>query len=263
MEGAVQIPEGYSVAIETTAGGGGWTDLGLTMEGGEVALSYDKIDITSSVGTPVYSAIKNMIAKISISLIQLEQNNLAKLLGGISTVTPVAGDPVPITGETLVANAWDFNTFYPFEHQSGDGTVPTSISATNTGGTPVAGTDYFVTESGDGSGIWGVVIIDTDQTAKTANFVLAYTYTPSVSITHSVGSKSIEMVPRALKIYNTKVSFELYSVTNDGGMVWSFPRSDDDNPVTMSLELTAKVDTTRSDKDQLFKITDTWGVAGI
>jgi hypothetical protein len=220
--------------------------------------------VVGSAGQAIKSFIKNMKAKLTFNLIQLDLFRLEKLLSGTATYTPVAGSPVGVTGEILVANAWEFDTFYPFAHQSGDGTIPTSISATNTGGTPVAGTDYIVTENGGGSGIWGVVIIDTAQTAKTANFVLAYTYTPNASKTLSVGSDSIEIVPRLVRIRKLLATGKywtaiIYSATNEGGLSFPFPRSDEDNPATMTITMMGSIDTTRTDKDQLFKITDEYG----
>ena len=90
------------------------------------------------------------------------------------------------------------------------------------------------------------------------------TETAGVSKSLSLGSNSVEITPRALRISKNLgteadpelFSVEIYSAINEGGLSLAFPRYDEDDITTLEITLTGQLDTTRSDLDQLLKITD-------
>ena len=263
---SVHLPVGYEVAIQTDpATPDVYTDLGVTMNEGSLAFSYDSVKITGSKAEGVLNYNKNMALEATFTLLQQDLNNINKLMTGTTSYAAVAGTPVAGATQTLVANAWSFDKFYPFEHQQGTGVVPTAISLANDGAI-VEQTDYFIMQ--DASGKWGFMVIDTVDTDTAFNLVATYTYTPSASRTLSAGSSSVDIVPRSLRIrklldtgkYWTMI---IYAAVNSGGLNFSLPRYDADEPSVLEVVMTGQLDTARADLDQLFKITDEYGIEDI
>jgi hypothetical protein len=262
---SVHLPVGYKVEVETTAGSGTYTDLGVTMNEGTLNFTYDAVKVTGSKAENVLNFFKNMQLEASFTLLQQELSNIHKLMSGATTYAVVAGTPVVGATQTLVANAWDYKKFYAFEHQQGAGTVPSTISAVNDGAI-VADTDYYITQ--DEAGKWGFVVIDTVDTDKAYNLVFTYTYTPNASRTLSAGSASIDVLARSFRI--SKVldtgktwTMVIYAGVNTAGLSFSLPRYDSDEPSILECTITGQLDTTRTDLDQLFKITDEFGITDI
>jgi hypothetical protein len=261
----VHLPAGYKVEIETTAGSGTYTDLGVTMADGSLSWTYDTGKITGSRAEPIKNYYKNMKMEAAFSLAQLDLANIDKLMGGATAYTAQAGTPVAGATYTLVANGWAFDTFYPFPHQQYNGVVPTSISADN-GGAIAEQTDYFVMQ--DDAGVWGFMVIDTAATATTVNLVVTYSYTPATSRTLTGGSASVDITARAMKMSKELDTgkwwtMTIYAAVNTAGLNFSLPRYDADDISTLEVTMEGQLDTTRSDLDQLFSIVDQYGATGI
>jgi hypothetical protein len=261
----VHLPAGYKVEIETTAGSGTFTDLGVTMADGSLAWTYDTLKITGSRAEAIKNAYKNMKMEASFSLAQLDLANIAKLTGGATAYTAQIGTPVVGATYTLVADTWEYNTFYPFPHQQYDGVVPTTISAANDGAI-VADTDYYIMQGDDG--LWGFMVLDTVDTDNAYNLVFTYSYTPATSRTLTGGSASVDIAARAMKISKELDTgkwwiMTIYAAVNTAGLTFTLPRYDADDISTLDVTMEGQLDTTRTDLDQLFSIVDQYGAAGI
>lgn len=261
---SVHLPVGSKVEIETTAGGGTYTDLGVTMNETTLAVTYDQIKVTGSRAEGVLNFFKNMSIEATFSLLQIELSNIHKLMSGSTAYATVAGSLVTGHVQTLVANTWEREKFIPFDQQQGAGTVPASIVVTNPS-TLTNDTDYIIVQ--DASGVWGIIVLDTKGTL-TNNLVFTYNYTPSASRTLSMGSPSIDVTARALRVSKELDSGKwwtmvIYAAVNTSGLSFSMPRYDADEPSILEVTMTGQLDTTRSDLDQLFKITDEFGITDI
>ncbi len=263
---AVHLPVGYEVAIQTDpAVPDVYTDLGVTMNEGSLAFSYDAVKVTGSRAEGVLNFFKNMVMEAAFTLMQQELSNIAKLLSGAGSYAVVAGTPVVGATQTLVALAWAFDKFYAFEHQQGAGTVPTAVSVVNNGALAEQ-TDYFIMQ--DASGKWGIMVIDTAATDVAYNLVITYTYTPAAKRTLSAGSASVDVTPRSLRIRKLLDTGKywtmyIYAAVNSGGLSFSLPRYDADEPSILEVTMSGQLDTARSDLDQLFKIEDEFGITDI
>lgn len=263
---SVHLPVGYKVEIETTPGSGTFTDLGVTMNEGSLNFTYDAIKVTGSRAEGVLNFFKNMSLEASFSLLQQELSNIHKLMSGATDYSVVNDTPVAAT-DSYDAAAWAAEKFYAFEHQSGDGTVPTSITVECPLLTTLTeDTDYIVMQ--DSSGKWGVYFIDTVATDPTKAMEINYTYTPSASRTLTAGSSSVDISTRVMKISKELDTgkwwtMTVYAAVNTSGLSFSLPRYDSDEPSVLEVTMTGQLDTTRSELDKLFSISDSFGITDI
>ena len=262
----VHIPAGYKVEIETTAGGGTYTDLGVTMSDGSLSVSYDQVKVTGSRAEGLMNFLKNMTAEASFTLAQIELSNIHKLMSGATAYAAVAASPVATT-DGYLGGAWAVDTFIPFMNQTGSGAVPTSITVESPIGTALTlDTDYMVVQNENGK--WGILFIDTVDVDPANTMEINYTYTPSSARTLSMGSASVDIAARALKISKQLdtgkwFTVTLYAAVNTSGLTFSFPRYDVDEPAVLEVTMTGQLDTTRTDLDQLLKIEDQYAVTDI
>lgn len=258
---AVHLPVGYKVEIETDAGSGTFTDLGVTMNEGSLAFSYDSVKVTGSRAEGVLNFFKSMTIEAQFTLLQQDLAQIDKLLSGASAYATVAGSLVSGYEQTLVANKWARSKFIPFENQNGNGDINDNVVVSN----PAAlteGIDYVIMQ--DETGLWGVLVLD-GQGVLTNNLVLEYDYTPNASKTLTAGSASVDIKPRVLRISKELATgkwwvMTIYAAVNSGGLSFSLPRYDADEPSILEVTMAGQLDTDRSDLDKLFSISDSFGV---
>ena len=257
----VMLPRGLEVAIQTDpATPNVYTDLGVIYNDGSIEFSYDRTEWTGSQGERIKTFLQNMQVTASFDLAEMKLENINKLMSGASNLETVAASPVSVTDEDLAPGSWALNTFIPFANQNGAGTVPTSITVANDG-TLTLNTDYLIVQS---AGIWGVIIRDTGSTDVTEPLELNYTYTPAASKKLTVGSNTVEIVPRALRIRQNQgttsapeyLTAVIYSATNEGGLALTFSRWDSDAPQLVPITMVGRIDPDRTDLDQLFSFED-------
>jgi len=255
----VHLPAGYDVAVKNDLDA--WVDLGVTMEGGTLEATYETTKITGSKAEAILTAFRSFSVASSFTLAQIKLENLSLLMTGAADYAVVDTTPVAVSDEDLLTGEWELDTFIPFANQSANGAVPTAITLANDGALTL-NTDYLVIQGENGQ--WGVYILDTVATDTAETLELNYTYTPAASKTLSMGSRSVEVSPRAFRIRKnlgtTAVpkyfGVEIYAATNEAGLSLNFPRYDNEEITTLEVSLIGDLDTTRSDLDQLLKITD-------
>lgn len=80
----------------------------------------------------------------------------------------------------------------------------------------------------------------------------------------TTGSTSVTLTPMEVRIRKILVdgvtpeywTATIYSATNTGGLTFSFPRADAENPTLLNVTMTGKIDPERTDKDMLMSIVD-------
>lgn len=264
---SVHLPVGYKVEIETTAGGGTYTDLGVTMNDGTLNFTYDAIKVTGSRAEGILNYVKNMSIEAQFTLVQQELSNINRLMSGATAYTTVDGSAVTGATQAVTATNWGYNDLIELEHQMGDGSAPTVTAVSgSTDGPLVAGTDYFV---GEANGKYGITVVDSGTvTTENQTINITYNYTPAASRVLTAGSPSVDITARKMKISKQLDTgkwwtMTIHAATNTSGLNFSLPRYDADEPSILEVTMTGQLDTTLTDMAQLFTLTDEFGVTDI
>lgn len=118
--------------------------------------------------------------------------------GTLDTVTETAGSLVSGATQVLVSGAWATNTFYPIEHQNGDGSAISITSVVGTVDSTLAANDDYDLVVVDG--VYGIVLQDfspaTTLSTLSQNITITYSYTPNASWTAKGGANST--IPRVM-----------------------------------------------------------------
>jgi hypothetical protein len=260
----VHLPRGYELAIQTNpAVPNVYTDLGVTYEDGSIEATYTTVKWSGSRAEKLNNFYKDFTVTINATLAQIDLEKINLIMSGGADYSAVAGSLVTGHVQTSVAGGWARETFIPFDRSQAAGTAPASLVVTNPGSL-VLGTDYIVIKQGTQ---WGVVVLAARGNLAN-NLVFTYNYTPAASKILTMGSQSVNVTPRAVRMrknlgtdsapkYFTVV---LYSAVNEAGFSLAFPRFDADTPALLPVTIVGSLDTTRSDLDQLLSITDEYGV---
>jgi hypothetical protein len=225
--------------------------------------SWDEVTIDSNNAGELAARIKKQ--KLTVDCIWLEPD-LAKLNtirgGDLDNYDPVAGAPVSITDEQAVLT--DTNAVRLL-NKMGDGTEVGSIVVTTlAAGATVRNTDYVISVDADGytciARIAGGEFDDGDIA------LVDYSYTPSTSKTFSSGGGR-ELGYCEMRITNTDENaktlvLDMYRVKVKKGIdiTYKADDADDVNAVTMQFEAVLDVTRSATNRDQLYKITDSQGV---
>lgn len=257
----VHIPNGCTVSIGDSTGS--LTEVGVLDGDATIELQYDMVEYLGNQAEDVLTYVKNMRANASFNLVQFQTSIIAEVMGGIGSTSTVNGDPVS-GAEQTIDSGWEAEQAILLEGQNGDGSKPTMNSVT--GSTSGAGTvddDYFLTKQ---NGKW-YIVLRTDGTASfetTETITVDYDYTPAESNTITFGSSSVEMTPKVVRFEldndGSKFRATLYAAKNENGITLAFPSAQNDNPATYPVSMVGRLDTSRSDKDQLIEIYDEIGV---
>lgn len=121
--GSVHIPAGCTVKVGDTVPG--LADLGVLKGDASIGITYDKLKVMGSKAETLIDYIKNMKAEATFELYQPHLPNIEKLLDGAVTVTPTAGGALTNQPEIIPVGSWEYDRFYPLEHQMATGLVPT------------------------------------------------------------------------------------------------------------------------------------------
>jgi hypothetical protein len=164
--------------------------------------------------------------------------------------TPVAASIVNNHSYVVSSGGWHYNKFIAFDHQNGDKSKITPDSVTlGVNGAIVLDTDFIIVEQEPGSGVWGIVIIDsTTVTTEAQSVTIVYDYTPYASQTTYMGGKST-MPYFMARLSNTDengqlVRFWAWRMSLDDGMDFAFKKDDDSDPtVSQAIKATAVLDT--------------------
>ena len=120
-------------------------------------------------------------------------SNMELLFRGLVTKSTTAGSSTPVTGEVVASGSWSYLQPIWFAQQDGAQAIPTSITVTgSTDGALTANTSYFVVQDA-GTKKWGIYIKSGGSvTTLNQTITLAYTVTPSASLTLAGGTSGTQ-----------------------------------------------------------------------
>lgn len=257
-----------SAKIEySTDEGSTFTDLGLA---DNVAITFNSTPREVQPGngaTPdIAKGSATQEATVTAELWELSTQNYADLSGGLFNRSTVAGTPLVDEQDIHQPNTTEHSTFYPFDTQQYDGSVPTNIGITDDSpATYVLNTDYEVIQVGD---TWGYWFLSTSVTYDpTATITVEYDVTPSSSETVTVGGSSsqtsvymrvTQLVIREDVSYDITNVWELYNCFIEGDLSIALKNKDEADAVArVPITMKAILDEDRSRGDQLYKFTRT------
>ncbi len=255
----VHIPSGCTVSIGDAEDS--LESVGVLPDDADatINISFDMVDVKGSKNEDVLRYAKNIQATATFSVLQIDLAVLSKLTDGLMSLETVAG--TPITGQVQTINAgWVNLQTYLLDAQQHDGSVPT-VTVMSDGSTLVEGDDYFLVKQA-GSGAWGIYL-DTSgssslDTAKSVTITASYT--PSARRVAKLGSSSISIGPKVVRFAKTQggklFQATMFSATNRAGFNFAFPQANNDRPSSMQIEMTAGLDVTRPEGEQLMEIVD-------
>jgi hypothetical protein len=239
-----------------------WVNLGA-MRDIVFEESWEKVSINSDNAGVIRVRVKDHVAALKGSLMEVDLENLELIRGGLDNYSTVSGSAVPGATQIVTAGSWAFNTFVEIANQNGDGSAVTINSVMHDPGGVgeveyVEGTDYI--ELTDRAGNTGIIILDATNALITHSPVIDYDYTPNAArVLSSGGYTTIE--PRAVRVTNLDEEDKMFRITvykadNAEGIALTFPPDDGDDPMMIPITLEGTRDTTRAAGDQLFEIYD-------
>lgn len=249
-----------SAKVEIGADVASLVNFGMA-EGIEFSEKYTPRILKPDNGPQIQYGTKEHTATVKFDLWEINLANLAIVRGGIDTVSSVAGSSTSVTDEPHVLTGI---VAARLDHKNGAGTIVTSITVENAGGTAaVQNTDYTLFLDEEGYTCIARVSASTVLTSGgTAN--VSYTYVPYASTSLKTGGLD-SVSPRVVRLTNTNPAGKIFRITvyaaeNQGGIEIKLPADDDDKTWTTPVELQGRFDTTRTAGDQLFEIYDEQGV---
>ena len=255
----VHIPSGCTVSIGETEDA--LESVGVLPDDADatINISFDVVDVKGSKNEDVLRYAKNIQATATFSVLQIDLSVLSKLTDGLMTLQTVAGTPVKGQVQTIQSGWVNLQT-YRLNAQQHDGGAPTVV-VTSDGSTLTEGDDYYLVKQ-TGSGAWAIYF-DTSGSGSpgTGNSIsISADYTPSVKKIAKLGSSSISIGPKVVRFAKTQggklFQATMFSATNRAGFNFAFPQANNDRPSSMQIEMTAGLDVTRPEGEQLMEIVD-------
>jgi len=268
----IYFPDGAAVKIKRNAIES-YFDLGAINSAVTATMNYDVNEVETANFGKLARQIRNLTVAGSFTLINLSQDGLDRMGGGVFTLVNTPGTPVSTIPDQEIAAGWSGNVKYPLviKTSSSDSTklrttvkpTITSITLDPTGTPEVLAEDseyIIVADSGSSSG-WSVIFIPGNMTTvspTTYEIEIVYgTNTPIQKSTLYAGSSTVLMNAYSMLIEHTDSnglvrSLELFSVdTDSGGFQFGFKGANEDGVEEMPLAFTAKIDTSLTDGRQL------------
>ncbi len=227
----------------------------------ELNITYDKLLVQGSKKEEVISYIKNMKAKGTTEIYQIQMPVINKLTGGVMNIENVAGTKV--TGFVQDFNGWAYGKFIKLKNQNADGSalVLSQVKASNKG--VLTDSNYLLAANSEGE--YGIIILNkTGKPALSETITVTYEYTPASHLKVTMGDDVATITPKVVQFLkmqgDKKFQVTLYSALVEGGIKFTFPGSDSEKPASIPIEIDAALDTTRDSGDQLLEIIDEIGV---
>lgn len=269
----VYFPDGCKVEVSEDSGST-YTDLGAIQSAVTAQLTYDVNEIESANAGTLQRQIRNMKMTGGFTLINLNLDNVASLSGGMLTVSDTAASPLATIPDQVIASGateLQLINLTP-ETSSSDSTkirfstTPAITSVTgSTDGALVENDDFTIhPDSNSFSGY--SISFNTAGTALTTmsqTFTIVYdTNTPIGSSTLRGGESTQVLTAYILRFTHTDEdsldrTLTLYAVDIDsGGFQFNYKGANEDGTEEMPVTFTAKIDTSRTNGEQLF----TWAI---
>jgi len=267
----ITFPDGAKVSIQPNKTGS-FYDIGALNSSVTCTLNYTENQITTANAGKTVKQIRDMNIEGSMTLINLDPDNIERMGGGIFTKTTTLASATTSIPDQVIAAGWDDANVYPLEMYTSSSdstklrmsTAPTITSVTlDAAGTPetlTAGNDYVIVESDCVSG-YGITFVSANMstgTPKTKAITIDYgSNTPVARTTLNAGSSTAVLDAYAMKIEHTDsnslvIGMTLYSVdAKSGGFQFAWKGANEDGLSEMPLSFQANLDSTLTDGAQL------------
>jgi len=249
----IYFPDGAMVKVRLTPNDP-WFDVGAINSAVTATLNWDESSVETANAGTLNTRVSNMTISGGFTLINLDPEGIGKMGNGVLNVTTTAaGSTVSFENQVIPSPA--ANTAYALALKDTNGisyktTGAVGIASVKKGETTLsAGTDYVIVNG------FEIVFLS----APGGDVTITYTASQAVvgKTTVTAGASTVVMTPYAMQIEHTdengkKRTLDLYSVYgNSGGFQFNFKGANEDGVEEMPLTFTAKLDTTRSNGDQL------------
>ena len=276
--GLVQDPSlliGSVKAEVATVIAGPYTNVGLGRSF-QLTEEITPYDVQVDNGPDPLEGIAEHELPVTFELVELYVPTHVLIRGGIDIESQTAGTPV-VGATQQLENPFTPFEVYRIENQNGDGTALAAFTSVvgSTDGALTVNDDFFqltdVLTNGDTetSIMMNSVAGGTNLTTTAQDITVTYDYTPNASREMSTGGLAT-ISSRVWRFTNRQVIsgsdfdriIEVYKVSFEGGQTLAFNSDQATDPLTVfPFNLRGKLDTDRTDGDQLFKLTDEVGVA--
>ena len=271
----VLFPDGCKVSIKEY-GALTYTDIGAIQSAVTASLSFDENQVELSNAGNTAKQINNMKMEGGFTLVNFELDVIEKLSGGIMSKTVTASAATSAIPDQTIAAGWASNVLYNVvaETSSTDSTelkldsTPVVTVTLDLGGTPevlAADTDYVVTADANSSSGWSFQFISANMsTLSPTTFGITIEFgsnVPRGSTTINAGSSTVVLDPMIFKFEHTDGSglvrrLDLWSVDpNSGFLSFDFKGADEDGLEQLPITFMSKIDTDRTDGQQLMSFT--------
>ncbi len=271
----VLFPDGCKVSIKEN-GASVYTDIGAIQSAVTASLTFDENQLETSNAGSTQKQINNMKMEGGFTLVNWELDVIQKLSGGIMTLTTTAASATTDIPDQEIAANWSDNTLYDVVAytSSTDSTelkldsAPVFTSLTLNHGTPevlAVDTDYVVVANPNSTSGWSLQFISGNMSSTTPTaFTIDIVYgsnVPRASSTVSAGSSTVILTPSVFKFEHTdgngKVRrLDLWSSDpNSGFLSFDFKGADEDGLEQLPVTFVSKVDTSKTDGQQLMAFT--------
>ncbi len=262
-----------SCKIEISTDGTSWTNLGLA-RGVTISEEWASEDIQADNGPDLENYVSSHIVNLSWNSLELYLPNLNTLRGGIDELSVTSAVATTRT-DSWESSEWAYNQNLLLVMQGDSTTLPaiTAVKTYKTGSTTTlttAGTDFVPTL--DVNNKRGIMVLSTNyggSALDTEALRVTYTYASISARKLSSGGKST-ISSRWFRLTNKEIInsvakyryFTFYSGSVNAGLNMAFKSANEADPVLeMPISIKCKLDTTRSEGDQLWAIEDQGAVA--
>lgn len=273
----IYFPDGAKVQVKEY-GAGSYTDIGAVNSAINCTLNYTENQITTANAGKTAKQIRDMLIDGSFTLINLNQDNIVKLGGGIFTTVDTAGTSVSSIDNQVIASgdATDVTPYNLVITETGANALRVSSSLViasvtgSTDGALTADDDYTIIEDSNSYSGKSIVFNTAGTTLTTLAQTITIVYTsvtPVASTSLYAGTSTVVLNAAQLKFTHTDSAglvreLELYSVNpNSGGFQFNFKGANEDGLEEMPLTFSGDIDTSLTDGRQLFKWTVDTGAA--
>ena len=271
----ILFPDGCKVSVQED-GAVSYTDMGAINSATTASLSFDENQIELANAGTTEKQINNMKMEGGFTLVNFELDKITKLSGGVLELTTTAAAATTSIPDQVIAAGWDDNIIYPLVCYTSatDSTelkldsAPVTTITLDLGSTPEVlevDTDYVLTVNPNVTSGWSIQFMKANfTTADETDFAITIEYgsnVPRGSSTVNAGSSTVILKPVALKFEHTDGNglvrrLDLWSVDpNSGFLSFDFKGANEDGLEEIPITFMAKLDTSKTDKQQLFSFT--------
>jgi hypothetical protein len=263
----IYFPDGALVSVKGV-GEGSFTDVGAISTAVTNSFTWAENFVETANAGETPTQYKSMKMEGGFTLINLEPASIARMSGGVITEEVTAGTPFSdAPNETILSGNWADKTPINLAPTTlaGVSVRATALALTSVTGSVdgalTADDDYTLFEDSTSPSGWSISVnlAGTNVTTIAQDLVIDYgSITPVASTTLNAGSSTFIANEFAMRITHTDDNLkirqlDLYAVNaQSGGFQFNFKGANEDGVEEMPVTFVAKLDTSRTNGQQLF-----------